>query len=359
MRTYNRDLKRARRWLASGRSTKVIRYLEPKVPLFLEDPDYYAILGRSCLEAGLLKDADTYLNRGLQADPVNVEIRLTLAVNHLKRKDPAAAVRTWLEVLEDHRDDKYANRGLKTMKSITSQEAQDKFIASFSPRRFLPDIRSRWPAGILTVLIILLLFLMGLYFLEEIGSVVSSLSDRTHRLGSERFIVDQKGPLTTDSANIPYPMSDGEVTQTMKKAMKHFQAYEDNQARFELNKIMNSNASAEIRDQAEGLIESLREPEIEGFENSFDYADVESLPALYEGCWVLWRGMTANVLYDNDAIRFDFLVGFDEGRILEGRVPVEIPFLTVMEPLPLELLARVENREDGFHLIAKTLHFLR
>lgn len=359
MRTYNRDLKRARRWLAAGRGTKVIHYLEPKVPLFLEDPHYYTILGRACLESGLLKDADTYLNRGLQSDPTNVEVRLTLAVNHLKRKDPAAAVRTWLEVLEDHHDDKYASRGLKTLKGITSQEAQDKFLTSFQPRRLLPDIRSRWPSRILISLLVLLFLLMGLYFAEEIGSVVSSILGGHRRLGYERFLVQEDGSLTIDSDDIALSLNDAEVTRTMKKAMRHFQAYEDNKARYELNKILNSNASAEIRDQAEGLIKSLKEPEIEGFDNFFNYADVKASPWLFNGCWVLWKGMTANVVYDDDAIRFDFLVGFEEGQVLEGRVPVEIPFLTVMEPLPLELLAKVEIQDEGFHLVGKTLHFLR
>ena len=359
MRTYNRDLKRARRWLAAGRSTKVIRFLEPKVPLFLEDPQYYALLGRACLESGLLKDADTYLNRGLQADPRHVDVRLTLAVNHLKRKDPAAAVRTWLEVLEDDRDDRYANRGLKALKRITSQEAQDRFLANFSPNRFLPDIASRWPTRILVSLLILLVLLMGLYFAEDIGSVISTAFNSPRRDGADRFIVDQENSLTTDDMDILVPMDDSEVMKTMKSAMRHFQAYEDNEARFELNRILHSNASPEIRNQALGLIGNLGEPVMDDFENTYDFADVESAPLLYEGCWVLWTGMAANVIYGDEAIRFDFLVGFDDGQILEGRVPVEVPFLTVMEPLPLEMLGRVEAGEDGFTLAAKTLHFLR
>ncbi len=61
MRAYSKDLRKARRWLAAGRSTKVIHFLEPKVPLFLEDPHYYALLGRAYLNNGSYGDADTYL----------------------------------------------------------------------------------------------------------------------------------------------------------------------------------------------------------------------------------------------------------------------------------------------------------
>ena len=150
MKIYNRDLKRARRWLAAGRSTKVIHFLEPKVPLFIEDPQYYALLGRACLESGLLKDADTYLSRGLQADPGHLDVMLALAVNHLKRKDPPAAVRTWLEIIEDFPNDRntrYARRGLKSLKRITNQFQQDRFLEKFDTRRYLPFIGSRWPGS--------------------------------------------------------------------------------------------------------------------------------------------------------------------------------------------------------------------
>ena len=101
MRIYSKELKRALRWLAAGRSIRVIRFLEPKVPIYLENPDYYAILGRAFLYNGMVKDAEIYLTRGLQADPNHLDIRLTLAVNYLKRKDPASAVRIRLEVLEE------------------------------------------------------------------------------------------------------------------------------------------------------------------------------------------------------------------------------------------------------------------
>jgi tetratricopeptide (TPR) repeat protein len=359
MKTYNRDLKRARRWLAAGRSSKVIHYLEPKVPLFIEDPLYYALLGRACLEGGLLRDADTYLNRGLQADPGHLDVRLTLAANHLKRKDPAAAVRTWLEVLEDFPKDKCARRGLKSLKRISDPFQQDRFLEKFDARRYMPFIGSRWPGLILLFLLVILIGLMGFYFRDTIVSAVSERGGREYRPGTETLIPEAGRPLTVSGGDVLYPMNDSEVSRTLKRALKLYQNYQDNEARFELNKIRYSNASDDIRQQAIGLLAALGNPTIENIETDYSFEELSRTPWLYENCWVLWSGMTANVVFDEDAIRFDFLVGFEDGQVLKGKVPVELPFLVVMEPLPLELLARVEPRNGSFVLIGKTVHFIR
>jgi len=341
MKIYSRDLKRARRWLAAGRSSKVIHFLEPKVPIYLEDAHYYAILGRACMETGLLTDADTYLNRGLQADPENIEIYLTLAVNHLKRKDPAASVRTWLEIIDEfpnHKGTRFARRGLNSLKKISDQQQQDRFIERFDSKKYIPYIGSRWPGRILLILLILLIGLTAFYFKDTISAQFIS---REYRPGSESLIPDTGRALTDTGGDVLYPMDDTELTRTLKRALRYYQAYEDNKARYELNKIKYSNAAEDIRQKALGLIDILGEPTIDNIGTTYTYADVAAAPWLYDGCWVLWKGMTANVVYNDEVISFDFLVGFEDGKVLEGRVAVEIPFLTVMEPLPLELLAQV------------------
>ena len=359
MRIYNKELRKALKWLSSGRPTKTIRYLEPKVPIFLEDPLYYAILGRACLEAGLIKDAETYLNRGLQADPEHLDVRLLLAVVHLKRKDPAAAVRTWLEVLEDAPGERHARRGLNTLKRISDQEAQDRFLNQFHQHRFLPSIAPKWPRYVFPVLIFGLVLLTGLYFRESFGDVFSQLTVRSEREGAAVLDMFRGNPLTVDDPDVLYPMDEDEARKTLRKALSHYNDYEDNQARLELNKLRDANLSVPLRDKVLGLLDSLAVPSLENLDKSYSYAEVVSNPRLYEDCWVIWRGKTANVRYQGDSISFDLLVGFDNEQVFEGRVGVRIPFLAVMEPLPIEILARVVPEGDSFILVARTIHFLR
>jgi len=357
MKIYNKNLARAERWLARGRGLKVIRFLEPKVPLFIEDPAYYTILGRACLESGLLKDADTYLNRGIQVEPNHLEARLSLAVNHLKRKDPASAVRTWLEVLEDHPNDKYARKGLKTLKNIPDLFQQDRFLEEFEPRSFLPHIGSKWPLRILIFLMIILGILVGFYVWKSENLPLGPLIRKDYRSGFESLNSVQ--PQTEEKDDVFYPLADQELSKIIKKVLRYYQSHEDNRARHELNKIKYSNAAENIRQQSVGLLQLLNEPTIDKLETSYTYGEVKQNPRLFEGVWVLWSGLAANITGDSDATRFDLLVGLEKGQILEGQVRVEIPFPIVMEQLPLELLARVEPRNGDFILVGKTVHFLR
>jgi len=357
MKIYNKDLARAKRLLARGRNLKAIRFLEPKVPLFIEDPTYYTILGRACLESGMLKDADTYLNRGIQADPKHLEARLSLAVNYLKRKDPVSAVRTWLEVLEDYPKDKHALKGLKTLKSIPDLPQQDRFLEVFDPRRFLPHIKSKWPGRILSLLMIFLLILVAFYVWGTGNSFLSLLTGNEYRPGFEDLKSEEAQ--TEERGGVFYPLSNQELARIIRRALRYYQAYEDNRARYELNKIKHSNATEKIREQSIGLLELLDKPAMDNLETSYTYNEVKQNPWLFEGIWVLWSGLAANITIDSDATRFDFLVGLDRGQVLEGQVRVEIPFLVVMEQLPLELLAKVEPRDGNFVLVGETVRFLR
>ena len=361
MRNYDRYLRRASRWLASGKKTKVINFLVPKVPLYLENSSYYAILGRAYLESGLSDEARTYLNRGLQTDPQNLDIRLILAVNHLKRKNLSAAVRMWLEILEEYPGNKYAAKGLETLKKITNEEDEEKFFGRFHPGIFLPRLASPWPkfllAGFFVIAIILLLYYRPVIW-DGIKRIAAFPETRP---GTENILSMDRKYLTTETTETPaiYPMTPKEITQALKKAVMHYEKYEDNSARFEINKIRYAQPSKELLLRAEELMELFSEPDIDSLETDYSYSQVSETPELFENCWVLWQGMAANISISDNTIQFDFLVGFDKGAVLEGKVSVHVPFLAVMEPLPLEILSKVELDDGGFRLVAKTLHFLR
>ncbi len=114
-----------------------------------------------------------------------------------------------------------------------------------------------------------------------------------------------------------------------------------------------------MRLERSGLLGSLANPGFDSLDKSYSYAQVAADPWLYDKCWVIWRGKTANVRYEGSSIYFDLLAGFDNEQVFEGRVTVEIPFPAVMEPLPIEILAQVIPDGEDFSLKAKTIHFLR
>ncbi|OQX29199.1 MAG: hypothetical protein B0D92_05000 [Spirochaeta sp. LUC14_002_19_P3] len=359
MRIYDRELKRAYRWLAAGKYTRVIRFLLPKIPSYRQVSSFYAVLGRAYLENGLVSDADFYLKRGLALDPDHLEIRQCLAVNHLKRKDTASAVKAWIEILDDYPEDKISSNGLKALKKLSKPGTQERFLEKFNPRRFLPAMPFVLPNWAPAAVLILIAVITGISLRKPIASILSSIgTGKAKRPGTEIFIQFGKDIAQTDE-NVLLPMSEEEINRIIKKARHHFDNYEDNSARHELNKILSSNIAESTREEVNGLAKLLAESEFNSLETAYTYKDVASNPKLYEDCWIKWSGVPVNVEFRDDSIAFDFLVGYEDGRVLEGSVPVTVPFLAVMEPLTLELLAKVEVNGSSFRLVAKTLHFQR
>lgn len=359
MRIYNSDLRRAWRWLKRGRPAKTIRFLEPKVPLFLEDPQFYALLGRACLETGDLGGAEFYFKRGLQSDPELIAARLGMAVVALKKKDTPTSVRYWLEIVDENPNNRYARRGLEALRKISNPAMQERFFENVDHRRFLPALGRRWPRWILPAALASLIILLGVYFRGEISQIFREL-DAPRRSGAENIRIEGALSLVDPAEDVLYPLAASEVEKTFRRALRHFDKYEDNRSRVELNRIKYSNASSEVKSEALALEALLAEPEFDTLRFRPSFAEVSADPWLYDGCWVLWRGKVSNVVFGENAILFDFLVGYDTGQVLEGLVPVKVPFAVSIEAaLPLELLARVAVEDGQITLEARTLHFIR
>jgi hypothetical protein len=87
--------------------------------------------------------------------------------------------------------------------------------------------------------------------------------------------------------------------------------------------------------------------EIPGFDtfvrkDNFSYAEVIKDPALYRDCHVIWRGMATNTEILQNLTAFDFLVGYDTRKTLEGIVPVVFDKTISLNPeKPLEVLGRI------------------
>ena len=85
--------------------------------------------------------------------------------------------------------------------------------------------------------------------------------------------------------------------------------------------------------------------EIPGFntlKDRFTYNDVIKDPFIYRDCHVIWRGMASNLTIENDRTSFDFLVGYDTYRTVEGIVQVDYDFAIPVNPeRPVEILGRI------------------
>jgi len=360
MKIYNKTLKKAYRYLRSGKDGKVIALLEPKVPLFLENFHFYYILGVACFRSGDTGGAETYLKRAVQVNRKAPEPRLYLAAVSLRKKDTAGAVRLWLGILDSSPKNRCAIRGLNRIRKITDQETLVAYLdrGRFAP--FLPRIRKPLPWWIY-VFLFLLAAGGGLYgsrgswlpLLEQAGR-----ESRENLTSLYREVVE-KGDLHSDSPEgILFNLTDEEIVAALKGAQASFNEYRDNEARREINRIVYSNASESVKQKARLLEGYLKAPDMTSFSGNVSFRDVSAEPYLYNGCHVLWKGRLSNLAFSDAGQSFDFLVGYETAQVLEGIVPVVLDFQVRLDPaFPLELLGEVQVLDDrSFRIRGLSVH---
>lgn len=78
---------------------------------------------------------------------------------------------------------------------------------------------------------------------------------------------------------------------------------------------------------------------------------------LYNNCYIHWKGRLSNLLITENLIMFDFLVGYDEKKILEGIIPVIMNFgARIDSDFPIEVLGKIIETDDGYFIEAVSVH---
>jgi hypothetical protein len=92
----------------------------------------------------------------------------------------------------------------------------------------------------------------------------------------------------------------------------------------------------------------------------FTWAQVKDEPALYQGVYVIWRGMLANISMGNNMTDFDLLVGYDTRNSLEGIARTHFASAVAANAeRPFEVLGKVTVNGSTVSLEGVALHELR
>ncbi|MCL2318753.1 MAG: tetratricopeptide repeat protein, partial [Treponema sp.] len=152
---------------------------------------------------------------------------------------------------------------------------------------------------------------------------------------------DRDAPVQT-GGSYRYVLTANQVLSEYSDAQKLFASYRDEAARVKLNHILESNASEPVKNKARLLASYMETPGFNTLKDRFSYADVTKDPFLYRDCYVIWRGMASNLKVEQTHTSFDFLVGYDTRRTMEGIVHVDYDFAIAVNPeLPVEILGRI------------------
>lgn len=94
------------------------------------------------------------------------------------------------------------------------------------------------------------------------------------------------------------------------------------------------------------LMSYMSRPSFTDFRDNIEYRQVEQEPWLYNNTHVRWKGRVTNLNIGTESITFDFLVGYHDERVLEGIVPVTLPFAAALEgAMPIELIAKLQTND--------------
>lgn len=356
-------LTKAARYVHRGDYGKAIRLLEPEVLRYHDSHRFYYILAVSCLYSGDFGGAHTYFRRCRELKIQDSYTLLGLAALHVRRGETDRAVELYLEILDLEASMAHpskiairqSKRGLAVIRKYGEKEALSAWLETGSLKKLYPplpalprSIRFRLVYILLIVLITGMLAGLGVYT-KLLPSPFSSFR-KASRPGLENLVLDdsERGSLVTTSGSYRYVLTQDQVLKSYNRAKSLFAQFRDEAAKVEINRILESNASDAIKTKAKLLLSYTVTPGFDTIKDNYSYLEVQKDPYLYRNVVVRWKGMAANVEYSDRSVAFDLLVGYDMKTVLQGIVPVLLPFAaTIHQEKPVEVLGTVVIQQEG------------
>ncbi len=349
-------LRKAQTLFGKRRYAEVISLLEPQIFLYRENAHFYYLLGVSCLHTDDTGGAYSYLKRGHQLSADDPALLHALAAVHLKRRETDESLRMWLALLDRDPRSSVARRGLELIKKNIEPGLLADVVESGRVRSLYPRPRFRFPTWLLVgAAALFVLVPASLLLAPEIRAVMNP-GPPPREGGSILKIGPEIKDLTVFSGQYRYVLRPQEIRDTFTLINRYFNEYRDNLAMRETNRILNSNASPALKQRALLFRDHLQKPDFVTFRDNFTFQEVTADPYLYNDCYVRWKGKISNLSVTPAAITFDFLVGYEDEKVLQGVLPVIMHFAADMRNAQAaEIIARVINNDGKVSLEATSI----
>lgn len=343
-------LETARKEYLRGHYQKVIALLQNQIFRYRDNHSYHYLMGMSCLFTGDYGGASSFLKRASSLDEEDSAALMALGVTSLMRHENPKAIAYLLEVLELEPQKSEARKGLELIRSGRIEEWPREKVF----KKLLPGFqKGRSRVWILPLIVLAaagsLVFVQFRYGIPDVKNLLQLIGSEPEPLRQLPSVELEPGQRMLDSrGSADYIMTEEGVEDTLEAAVDYLVAFRDNLAQRELNRILNSNASGEIKEKALLLQGYVQEPDFSSFRDNFSYTEIAEDPSLFEGCFVMWKGRASNISVTQERIRFDFLVGYHQGQVLEGIAQVTFrEGLHVVPDYPYEVLASVAADQEG------------
>ncbi|MBR0031151.1 MAG: hypothetical protein IJP61_02520 [Treponema sp.] len=288
--------------------------------------DYYLTAGIACLYLGDTGNAKAYFEKANRISLTNTLLMNAFAVLYLRRGDTIRATQKYIEVQEADPENELAKRGLDFLEKKGTPEEIVRLLDSGEIEKFYP------PLGVNPDII-------GFSILAGVFGVLLALGIlffSGKHTGSSRNVdwsgytsVQNYSNIFDDDADTVYELKDSEIKKSWKKIKSFIEEERDNAARVEINRLLNSNASSEVKNQVSEAEKLLEEPDLMNLKDSFTIQQVLEEPVLYSGCFVYWEGRVMNEVVESGLYQFDLIIEDNNNNKMLG-IPVKFDFV----PLP-------------------------
>ncbi|MDR1288527.1 MAG: tetratricopeptide repeat protein [Treponema sp.] len=360
-------LTRATRLARRGKFYSAVKTLEPEADRYLGSFRYYYLLAVSFLYTGDFGGALTNFKRARELRLRDTGVLLGLAVLYLRRGETDKAVDYYLEVQEQDEKNGTARRALRIIRKYAGSDNLSAWTDSGKLSRLFPPLpglpltadRVLVPAAAAAVLA------LACYGLLVRFAVIPGPDfrggNRPLSAGSLLDRADREQPVET-GGSYAYILTRSQVLDVYERALSLFTEYRDEAAKVNVNRILESNAAPSVKNKARILLSYMEVPGFDTFvrKDNIPYSAAAEDPLLYRDCHVIWNGMATNVEVLPGLTAFDFLVGYDTRKSMEGIVSVVFDRAVSINPQkPLEVLGRiVPGSGDGmaFRLEGVAVH---
>jgi tetratricopeptide (TPR) repeat protein len=342
-------LTKATRLARSGKHEGAMKILMPEANRYNGSFRYCYLMALCCLYTGDFGGALSYFKAAQNMKIRHPGVLLGFAALYLRRREIERAVDYYLEVQELDEKNRIAKKALGIIRKYAGTGNFPAWLDSGDlPKLFPPIPRAGFSGERIIIfaaaLFAVLVLLWGL--LTRSGFIPSPFNRREDRRGIPEITLareERAEPVETGGI-YRYIFTRAQALDTYDRALGLFTEYRDEAAKYNLNRILESNASPGLKNKSRILLSYMEVPRFDTFvgKDNFSYTEVLRDPLLYRDCHVIWRGMATNMEILQNLTAFDFLVGYDTRNTLEGIVPVVFDKVISLNPeKPLEVLGRI------------------
>mgnify|MGYP002858373586 CR=1 FL=1 len=320
----------AKRFIKRRKFAEALKILEDSTTAedYKEVYDYFFTTGVAYLYEGEIGNAKAYFekaNRIRLTDPLLMDM---FAVLHLRNRDTINATCKYLEAQDYDPEDVLAKRGLEFLKNKGTPEEIARLLSSGEIKKFYPPLGVNPDIIMFSVLAVVFGVLLAIGILFFNGRLPRS----SRNVDWSAYTVQTYSDYFDDDVDSVYELKDREIKKSWEKMKSFIEEERDNAALVEINRLLNSNASSEVKNQVSEAAKLIREPDLMNLKDNFSLQQVLSEPVLYSGCFVYWEGRIMNEIIDSDGYRFDLIIEDESNNKMLG-LPVK--FSNVPSP-PLD-----------------------